>query len=101
MENYVWLEEIERLEAQLNNGKSLDGCDILESKKLSLLETLEWNMAHCGPAGTDFMSPLRIDKLKKGEKTVTRYYSHISFMDVEPGGRKLKRDLGVLKSGPM
>ncbi len=51
MADYVWLEEIERLEAERNDGKTLDGYDIQESKKLTLLETLTREKELCNPAG--------------------------------------------------
>ncbi len=100
METCVYLDEIERLEAEQNNGKTLDGYDILETKKLTLLESIEWEMENCGPTGMEFLYPLRIDKLKKDNKLVTRYYSVAYYMDIHANGMHLKRDLDALLPDP-
>ena len=99
MADYVWLEEIERLEAERNDGKTLDGYDILDTKKLTLLESLTLEDELRTPSGQyEFIFPQRVDKLQKGDKAITRYYSVIHFMDVDPSGKKLKRGLDVLKA---
>ncbi len=97
MAEYVWLEDIERLEAERNDGKSLDGYEILSSKKLTLLETLTMDIEHWGPNGIEFIGPSRIDTLKKGDKVITRYYGGIDFLDIDKKAhRRLHRMLDVL-----
>ncbi len=97
MENIVWLEEIERLEAERNDGKSLDGFPVLETRRMTLQEALEWEIDQHLPKGIDFIGPLRVDRIQKDGKDVMRYYNWLFFLDVDQKGNRVVNKLDVLK----